>query len=137
MMTLLYRNSSSPSSIFSADCRQYVATLGDRTRSGETLGDEDAGLEPQIVICVLGGLDLLGVVEVDLAVPQFGVVDEVLLRPLACCFGHAGNRLALLLGVLDLLQHDLHSLRRLMEIVVELGLDKIVDELIDGDATGR
>ena len=73
----------------------------------------------------------------DLAVPQFGVVHQVLLRPLACRFGHTCDRLTLFLGVLDLLQHDLHRLGVLMQVVVQLLLDEIIDKLIDAHASGR
>ena len=113
-----------------------VAALGDRAGGGETLGDEDTTLQPQIVVGVLAALDRFGVVEVDLAVAQLGVVDQVLLRPLPCRLGHTCDRLALFLAVLDLLQHDLHDLRVLMQEIIELLLDKVIDELIDGDAAG-
>ena len=117
--------------------RAHVAALGDRARCGETLGDEDTALQPQIVVRVLAALHRLGVVQVYLAVTQLGVVDQVLLRPLTSRFRHACYRLALFLAVLDLLQHDLHGLRSLVQVVVQLLFDEVIDELVDGDTAGR
>ena len=73
----------------------------------------------------------------NLTITQFGVVDEVFLSAFTCRFGDSCNRFALFLGVLDLLEHDLHGLWVLMEIIVQLGLDEVVYELIDRDAAGR
>ena len=117
--------------------RAYVATLGDRTRRRQTLRDKDTTLQTQIVVGVLRTLHRLGVIQVDLAVTQLGIINQVLLRPFARRLRHTGNRFALLLGVLNLLQHDLHGLRSFMQVVIELLFDEIVDELVHAHAARR
>ena len=67
----------------------------------------------------------------DAAVAQFRVVHEVLLRPFTRLLGHASDGLALTLALLNLLQHNLHDLRMLVEVVVQFALDEVVDELVD------
>ena len=115
-----------------------VAGLGDGTGCGQTLGDEDSAFLPQIVISILSGLDRFCIVVMHLTVAEFGIVEQVLLRAFASDFGNSGNGFAFFFGVLYLLEHDIRYLRMAMQVVVELGFDEIVDELVDGDvAVGR
>ena len=110
--------------------RAHIAALGDRARRRETLRDEDTALLPQIVIGVFCRLHGLGVVVMHLTVAQLRVVQLVLLRPLARRLRYARYRLALFLRVLYLLQHHLRYLGVLVQVVVQLLLDKVIDELI-------
>ena len=73
----------------------------------------------------------------NLAVAQFGVVHEVLLRTLASRLRHTSYRLALFLAILYLLQHDLRYLRVLVQVVVQLLFDEVIDELVHAHATRR
>ena len=67
----------------------------------------------------------LAVAQVVAAVAQLAVVQIGLLGPFASQFGYAGNGLALLLALLDFLQHDLGHEGVLVQIVVHLGLDEV------------
>ena len=115
----------------------YVTTLGNGARRRETLRDEDAGFQTQIIVGIFGGLDGLGVVEVNLTITQLGIIDEVLFRPLSSHFRHRCYRLTLFLRVLNLLQHHVGYLRMLVKIVIELLFDKVIDELINAYTAGR
>ena len=117
--------------------RTHIAALGYTTGGRQTLGDKDTRLIAQIVLCILGGAYGFGVVEVHLAVAEFGVIEQVLFRSFACGFSYAGNGFALAFRVLNLLEHDFRHLRVLVQVVVELQANKVVDELVDGDAACR
>ena len=117
--------------------RAYIAALGNTTGRRQTLGDENTTLQPQIVVGIFGALDRLRVIQVYLAVTQFRVVDQVLLCALASRFRHSGDCLTLFLAVLNFLQHNLHGLWRLVQIVVQLLLNEIIDEFIDTHAARR
>ena len=74
----------------------------------------------------------------NLTVTEFGVVEQVLLCALTSGLGDSGDGFALLLRILNLLEHHLGDVGIAVEVVVELGLDEVVDELIDGDiSVGR
>ena len=66
------------------------------------------------------------------AVAQLVVVQRRLLHALACDLSHAGNRLALLLVLLDFLQQHVGGGWGLVQVVIELFLDEVVNELVDG-----
>ena len=102
-----------------------VAALGDATAGAVALGDEDAALLAQVAF---------GIVEVDAAVAQLAVVHVHLLGTLAGELGDACDGLALLFGILYLLQHGVGSLRCLVEEVVHLGLDEVAHELVETHA---
>ena len=65
-----------------------------------------------------------------LAVPEFGVVQQVFLGAFSGGFGHAGNCFALFLRVLYFLQHHLRHFGVLVQVVVQLLLYEVVHELV-------
>ena len=95
----------------------HVAALGDASRCGVALSDEDGAFEAFLVVGV----------EVDAAVAEFAVVETDLLGALAGSLLDAGNLLAFLLVGLDLgLQHA-DRFRVLVQVVVQVTLQDVED----------
>ena len=95
----------------------HVAALGDASRCGVALGDEDGAFEAFLVVGV----------EVDAAVAELAVVEADLLRALACGLLDAGNLLAFLLVGLDLGLQRTHRFRVLVQVVVQMALQDVED----------
>ena len=95
----------------------HVAALGDASRCGVALGDEDGAFEAFLVVGV----------EVDAAVAEFAVVQADLLGALAGGFLDAGNLLAFLLVGLDLCLQHADGLRVFVQVVVQVALQDVED----------
>ena len=110
----------------------HVTGLSNRTGSRQTLRDKDTTVLTKIIICIFCRFHRLSIVVMDLTIAQFRIVQQVLFRTLTSRFGHTGNCLTLLLRILNLLQHHVRYLGMFVQVIVKLGLNEIVDELING-----
>ena len=72
----------------------------------------------------------------DAAVAQLAVVHVDLLGTLTGYLGDTGNGLALLLALLNFLQHGIGHLGVAVQVVVNLGLDEVAHKLVEAAATG-
>ena len=95
----------------------HVAALGDASRCGVALGDEDGALEAFLVVGV----------EVDTTVAELTVVQADLLRTLAGGLLDAGNLLALLFVGLDLRLKDADRFGVLVQVVVQVAFQDVED----------
>ena len=95
-----------------------IATLGNRSRCGVTLGDEDRRFQSALVLGV----------EMHPAVAEFLVVHLCLTRSFAGNFLHTLEVLAFALGRENPLLDRLGDLRVFVKVIVEMGLEEIADE---------
>ena len=95
----------------------HVAALGDASRGGVALGDEDGAFEAFLVSRI----------EVDAAVAELAVVKTDLLGALAGGLLDAGNLLAFLFVGLNLRLQDADGLGVLMQVVVQVTLQDVKD----------
>ena len=105
----------------------HVAALGDASRSGVALGDEDGAFEAFLVVGV----------EVDAAVAELAVVQADLLGALAGGLLDAGYFLAFLLVGLDFCLQDADRFGVLVQVIVQMLFQNIEDvSLEEGTVIG-
>ena len=93
-----------------------VARLRDGTGSGNTLRDEDGGLQPARIVGV----------EMVPAIAQLAVVQAHFLLQLLRLLLQIGNRRALLFGLLNLFQDDIRHLLVFVQVVVQQPANHLV-----------
>ncbi len=107
----------------------HVAYLGDGSSRRVTLCNEDrCGLFETVVA--------FGIIEMDLTVAQFAVVEVDFLGSLTGRFCHSGHGFAVAFACLHLGQHDFRSVFVAVQVVVEFAFYEVTDEFSHGGAVG-